>query len=105
METQKEDYTLLLEPETHCSHCRKHEEPHWLFIHEASGCKVCQDCLVDYIREDIAEDHLSSFQGFEFQMTGIVKEQDRYQVTNDEYMSTGTLYDCVEAVLMRLKLI
>lgn len=99
------DFTLLTDPTTHCSHCRKREEPHWLFIHEDSGCRLCQTCLGTYIAGTIDEDGCDVFQGYTFE-----KSRSPYggpfQVTDDDqWISYGDIYECVEAVLMRLKLI
>lgn len=97
------DMTLLMEPLTHCSHCRKSEEPHWLFIHPASGCRVCQDCLSYYIAGTIGELGKDEFEGYEFS-TGPYKGT--YQATCDDWMTVGsTVAECVEAVLIKLRLI
>lgn len=90
-----------------CGHCGKKEEPHWLFLHEASASRVCQECLGVFLQGDIEATGKGIFEGFEFAKISVWVPfaKHTHQVTNDEYMTTGTIEEVVEAVLMRLEYI
>ncbi len=96
--------------ENECSHCHEfQEQPEWIHLHPASGCKLCQKCLTDYIEVGIEEDGKDTFQGWEFRLNTDpwgIKFGMLYVATNDEQAAGGqTVADCVESVLIKLKLI
>lgn len=94
-----------------CSHCQKVEDyAQWIYVHPASGCRLCEKCLSNYIETAIDENGKDEFEGFTFEECDDPWPKalwgSCYQVTNDEWISFGkTVDECVESVLMKLKLI
>lgn len=86
-----------------CDHCHTSEDPDYLFLHEASGERVCQKCLAHHLEWDVkdSEDHTGRFEGWEFKTGPYVG---MFEAQNCEgYVWGNCMEDVVEGVLIKLK--
>lgn len=90
-----------------CAYCHARFMEHELFLHEATGEKLCQKDLVYYLRTDIqdSEDECGVFQGFYFERSEYPYGHFEASRRDGDVAIIGSLEECVEGVLSKLELI